>query len=1667
MFAIRRKALTRLAIFCLGTSALTAPVLAASFSVGGGTITTTQADNSADSTGSGGGFNLQANTLSAGDAITVSNVTINSSSARPLDVGGTLASTGSYSVTMHGTTLTGGGWFQSSGGTISFDSTGGASNTMSGDIGLTVANGMTNGGTAINLGADNISANIVAVQTTGQGSGTIAIDMAATTITSSGSYGVVAQNGFGNITIGGLSGGISGHITANSGYGIYSSSNGTISVTIAPSGSVTALNGMWVQGNASIVDNYGTISASNIAVDASFANSLALTLRSGSTTSGTILGSNGADTLTLFGGATITGATFNGSSGSDTLVLTGSGNGNLAVNTVSNVETFQKTGTGNWTLTGTTAAITPWTITAGTLMAPNDAALGNTSGSVTFNGGMLQFGGGTTARNYVVQAGGGTFSAGDPNVSAAGNETTISGTISGPGHLTFTGFGGLTLTGNNAYTGGTTIYEGAIVVGDGGTAGSIIGDVVSGVGTANAGINFNRSDNVTFSGNISGLGYLAQYGSGTLTLTGNNTYGAYTTILSGRLAFSSDANVGAGNIKIYSGIAQYNTSFVSARNYEISGGAMDTNGNTVTLTGNIFTMTGTNIAAGYGGITKLGAGTLILAGSDTYQGQTLISNGTLQIGNGGTTGSTGTNSSIIDNAALVFNRSDSISFGGVISGSGSLTQAGSGTLTLTGNNSYTGSTTISAGAILRIGNGGTSGMIVGGIANSGTLIFNRSDSLTFANAISGTGSVTQAGVGSVTLAGNNTYSGGTTVSSGTLQIGNGGTSGTITGNINDNGALIFNRSDTVIFGGAISGSGSMTQAGGGTVILTGASTYTGGTTINGGSTLQVGNGGTSGSLPGLTALPGWVDNSGTLIFNRSDTSTFHNIVNGNGVILKQGGGTLIVAGTLNASQITVSQGALQFGNGPEDGFFNASLTDNAAVVFGYNANFTSHIGSVISGSGTVSLTGGGSVIYDAAQTYTGSTIINAGSLQLAAGSLASTGALTVNGGTFDLNGHSQTIGALSGTGGAITLGSGTLTTSSSTNSSLAATISGSGSLIKAGTGILSLTGTNTYTGGTTISGGALQIGSGGTSGSLIGNVTNNAALVFNRSDAVTFASVISGTGSVAQAGAGTLTLSSASTYTGATSVNAGTLNVTGAIAGSGVSVANGATLTGTGRVGATNIASGGTLTPGSASTPGTLSVNGNLTLASGTNYFDAVTPTASSLTSVTGPASINGSFAASLASGTYTLGQRYTVLTASGGVSGTFASLSTVGIPTYVRGRLSYDPNNVYLNLDPNVLAPSLSNASANQHGVVSAIDAAVLAGGTPTGGFLTLYGLSGSALNSALDQISGQIGPNTTNAVGQGSLSFLTMTGAGGSGSGNFAPGSAYGSADAPHRAQLGSGETRIWGSVYGGHVGLSADAASGAAGLSASNVGFIGGADMGVDDGLLAGVTVGFGRQNFSSGNGTGDSDDVMIGLYARKDAGPLYVSAAFGYGWHQITTQRVITIAGTDILQGKQDADDFGGRIEAGWHMALDDEYTLSPYAAVAAESFEAPAYAETAVSGASTFALSVAAHSSTLGRSELGAGLARNYQTDSGVLAADVRLAWAHQLDDLPFTQASFQGLPGASFVVTGVRPASDTALLGAGFELRQSSGLFFGVKGESQLGAGTTILEGMGNLGWRW
>jgi outer membrane autotransporter protein len=261
--------------------------------------------------------------------------------------------------------------------------------------------------------------------------------------------------------------------------------------------------------------------------------------------------------------------------------------------------------------------------------------------------------------------------------------------------------------------------------------------------------------------------------------------------------------------------------------------------------------------------TKNGDATQVLTGTNTYIGGTTINAGTLQLGNGGTTGSIA--GDVTNNSRLSFNRSNAITFSGIISGSGAVSQLGTGTTVFTSDQTYTGGTTIGAGT-LQLGDGGVTGNVTSNIVNNGELHINRSDTVTLPGVISGTGSVSQIGSGTTITAADNTYTGATTISAGTLQLGDGGTTGSVAGSITDNGTLAFHRADTVAYSNIISGAGGLTQLGPGSLQLGGAQTYTGPTVVQAG-TLQVDGSiqsGTTTVAPGAT-LSGFGDLFGNVI----------------------------------------------------------------------------------------------------------------------------------------------------------------------------------------------------------------------------------------------------------------------------------------------------------------------------------------------------------------------------------------------------------------------------------------------------------------------------------------------------------------------------------------------------------------------------------------------------------------------------------------------------------------------------------------------------------------------------------------------------------------------------------------------------------------------------------
>ncbi|MGA2176597.1 MAG: autotransporter-associated beta strand repeat-containing protein [Verrucomicrobiota bacterium] len=315
-------------------------------------------------------------------------------------------------------------------------------------------------------------------------------------------------------------------------------------------------------------------------------------------------------------------------------------------------------------------------------------------------------------------------------------------------------------------------------------------------------------------------------------------------------------------------------------------------------------------------LNKAGSDTLTLLTANTFGGGTIISSGTVQVGNGTVSSSLGTGP-ITDNGSLVYDPSASQTVSSQISGSGSLT-AQAGTVVLTANNSY-GSTSIGGGATLQVGNGlGTGSLGTGDISDGGALIYNRTGVVTNAGAISGNGGLTVRGGATVYLAASNSYAGATLVSNSVLVVGVGGTNGSLgtleSVTLTNGGALAFDRSDTIInFVSIVGTNGTLIQAGSGTLVITNNFNNVSTNKVLAGN-LQVGDGvDTNGVLLGAII----VSNTGTLVYDHPDTIVISNLISGNGNVSQIGAGTLEIVppvGNTYSGTTTISNTTVILGN---------------------------------------------------------------------------------------------------------------------------------------------------------------------------------------------------------------------------------------------------------------------------------------------------------------------------------------------------------------------------------------------------------------------------------------------------------------------------------------------------------------------------------------------------------------------------------------------------------------------------------------------------------------------------------------------------------------------------------------------------------------------------------
>lgn len=1599
--------------------------------------------------------------------------------------------------------------------------------------------------------------------------------------------------------------------------------------------------------------------------------------------------------FTLLNTANINGDVVAAGGGSDEFILGGGANGSFDTTQIGtkyqNFDSFAKSGASTWTLTGNNAQ--DWAITAGTLEATvnniDDAAVsagatllftsgGTYGGDVSGAGGLTKSGGaalringtntfsgpltvennttlivdnaaalGNTSNVSIDQS---TFQfnsafatnraftigANDASFDTNGFNDTISGNIGGAGTLVKTGNGTLSLIGTNTYAGGVIINQGRLT----GTTDSIIGDV-----TNNGTLRFDQIFDATFSDDIIGTGALEKTGAGIVTLSGNNTYQGGTNIFgSTTLRIMSGASLGdsSGDVTIDQSTLAFGAAFTDAHDFII--GANDATFDTGAFND---TMSG-NISGATGKLIKAGTGTLTLTGTNTYGDGTTISAGILA----GNTSSLQGN--VLNNATLQFDQAGVGTFGGGISGTGALIKNGAGNLTLNNNNTYTGLTTINDGILSvsasnNLGNGAASNDIVlnGGTLrylasfnqardialNGGTIDTNGFDTL-LSGVISGASDFTKEGGGTITLSGNNTFTGDVNVTGGILAVSANNNLGNAANDLTLDGGTFqysasFNSARDITLGagdgtintngnnttlsGVIDGAGKLIKTGGGTLTLSGTNTYLGGTDVINASTLNVSSDANLGDASGDvhidfstfqygasfdTARNFDIGAAAATIDTQAFNSTISGDLSGTGQFVKQGAGTLTLTGD------STKTGGFLVGGGTlvgDTGNLTGNITNNASLRFDQAANGT--YAGVLSGTGTLHLDGSGEITLSGVNTYSGITHINDGLLIVSASSNLGNGAGTndieFNGGdlqfgaafntnrdialtddaTIDTNNFNTTLsGVVSGTGdltkdgtGQMTLsgvntysgrtfiigggtvavsadsglGDGSATNDITINSStlrftaggftmgrdltlagsegtlnidgafavtMSGVIDGVGDLVKDGAGDLILTGTNTYTGNTIIDAGLLV----GDTDSIKGDVTNDAALEFDQAADGTFAGDIGGTGSFEKTGAGNLTLSGTNTYTGGTTVTAGTLTGTttslqgaidndgnvvfdqaangtyaGVLTGNGFFTKNGAgnlILTGnsgawagstdlnTGRLSvngalgsAINVGAAGTLggngTIGAAIVDGTfapgnsidqINVLGNVDFNNGSHFEVEYDPATSDRVDVGGAVTINAGAILDLIGlgGTYaaTTGP-YTILTAVGGVAGTFGTVNNN--LAFLDADVDYNANDIQLTLTRNDIAFDEVARDEQQADVAQAVED--LGPGNDLHDAFT--GLTEEEARDALDDVSGEHNAGVAGAMAQtATMLQTTLTshmstlthGAQNGDLAALAPAkdpSVYVAALLEPAAGPMQREINFWMEAIGSFGDSHSHGP--ASQQDRHSYGALAGVDVAFDDAGHYGIFGGYeiGEVETDSQGASSELNNYHLGAFVTRPLSKEWtLSGGVAATYHDIDSTRYVVFPGFSAApQGETTGYTASTFIEAAHAMQF-DEIAIEPFANVSLTYSHMDGYTETNGGSAN---LAVDSVSNTIPATTLGIRAGKAIKVDDKAINLNVSFGWQH--------------VYGNTDNETEMRFAAGTTTFDAFGPARDRDAALIGIGVDAKVGHGTTAYAGYNGM----
>jgi autotransporter-associated beta strand protein len=800
-------------------------------------------------------------------------------------------------------------------------------------------------------------------------------------------------------------------------------------------------------------------------------------------------------------------------------------------------------------------------VKAGTLELLADGALG-AGGDLLVDAGVLALGATTQAAGALTLNGGSLTGGALSATSFAVRSGLISSVLSGTGALVKSTEGTVVLSGQNQYSGDTVVNAGLL---------ALAGDQVlsaAGLLTLNGGsldlggasLNAIRELNLNGGSIVSGTGAMATLSAGAFLVKS----GAVSAILSGSGALTkdSDGTLGGGTVRLngqnsYTGATTVNAGLLVLAGEQVlaqgaaltvNGGALDLGGqftNTVlslTLTGGAvrqgtleagtFLLSSGEISAvlaGAGALTKISGGTVTLSGRNTYTGETQVLGGRLVLGG----------SQVLSEAGALTVRDATLDLGGDFTNK-------VGALTLDGGVLSNG--TLAATSLL-----GTAG--------------------TVSTVLGGSGALAKSGAGELLLQRAATYTGGTALDGGILRLAG---------------------------GQFLAATGTVSIASGGTLDLGGYSTSTGALLLNGG---VVRNGSLSSSSFDLRSgvIDGVLAGAGLLTKSTADTVLLNGLIAGSGELVLSAGSFQLGAddrindhtfvriqqgATLDLGGFSERVGRLQLGGGTVvRGTLEATVYEVNSGALGVGLGGSGSLEKVSDGTA-----GGGLALLTGVSSYTGATLVTAGTLQLGGDNrISAASALNVQGGTFDLGGFSQTLDGGVLASGRISSGTLVLNQLLEVQSGLIDTVlAGTGALTKTTGGTVLLTQANSYSGGTTVGAGTLQLQLSGALGNgnalrveggslLLGGVEQVAGVVtlaggvlaegtlsgtaFNLS-AGTVAAFLSGTGTLVKENAGTVLVNTVNSYTGGTRVDAGTLvlGVDGALTLNGALTVNGGLL---------------------------------------------------------------------------------------------------------------------------------------------------------------------------------------------------------------------------------------------------------------------------------------------------------------------------------------------------------------------------------------------------------------------------------------------------------------------------------------------------------------------------